>query len=116
MRIAWPDLLGYDIFISYAHTEASAYAAALEKQLEKADLKCFLDVEEAPAGTELESAITAALEKSRILVLVGTPSMPDRPWIRREIATFESRRANGNNYPHRRRSITARPYCNKLPP
>lgn len=99
MRIAWPDLLGYDIFISYAHTEASAYAAALEKQLEKADLKCFLDVEEAPAGTELESAITAALEKSRILVLVGTPSVPDRPWIRREIATFESRRVNGTIIP-----------------
>src|ERR1700690_3228089 len=99
MRLTWPALLGYDIFISYAHTEASLYAARLDEQLGAADLKCFLDINEAPTGTELEPALEAAIRKSRIFVLVATPSAPDRPWIQKEMDLFLGQKRKGTVVP-----------------
>ena len=86
MRIDWPDLLGYDVFISYARAEASAYVPQPRSQLAAADLKCFLDLDEVPGGfSPTTPTISRALSKSRIFVLVGTSSALSRPWVQREL-------------------------------
>jgi hypothetical protein len=66
----------YDVFISYSHSDAKAYAVNLKKQLGSLDFCCFIDEEESPAGSSLDPTLAKALRKSATLVLLATERAP----------------------------------------
>src|ERR1043166_5263812 len=78
----------YDIFISYSHRDAKAYAVNLKKQLNGLDFACFIDEEEAPPGSSLDPTLAKALRKSAVLVLLATENALSRPYIASEFEKF----------------------------
>lgn len=94
----------YTAFISYRHTEPdSRWAKWLHVQLEgyrvpkalrTADVasarlgRVFRDQEELAASSDLSREIVSALEDSRYLVVVCSPSTPASRWVDEEIAQF----------------------------
>ena len=76
----WFSLLGgYDFFISYSRSDASAYAKALAGELEESDFVVFLDRREVDIGEELGS-LTRAASRSRALVVVASPGVAASAW------------------------------------
>jgi hypothetical protein len=88
MKRLWTILFGYDIFLSYRRADAGLYAEALAEALQTEGLVCFLDREETVGGVELAPALTKALRRSRMLVAVLTPGVPQSEWIVKEIEAF----------------------------
>lgn len=78
----------YDVFISYSHRDAEDYAANLKQQLTALDFSCFIDEEEAPAGSSLDPTLVKALKKSAVLVLLATERALVRPYIISEFEKF----------------------------
>jgi hypothetical protein len=81
-------LRGYDVFVSYRRSEASAYAARLVSQLQTERLRCFLDTQESPAGADLTPTIRSALRCSRFMVIILSPGVTQSRWIGEELAYF----------------------------
>lgn len=88
LKRLWTFLFGYDIFLSYRRADAGQYAEALAEALQADGLACFLDREETVGGVELAPALTKALRRSRMLVAVLTPGVPESEWIAKEIEAF----------------------------
>jgi len=84
----WTFLFGYDIFLSYRRADAGQYAEALADALQGSGLTCFLDRDETVGGVQLEPALTKALQRSRMLVAILTPGVPESDWIAKEILAF----------------------------
>lgn len=84
----WAFVIGFDVFISYRRSEATAYAEELARQLNRNGLICFLDREETAAGAELTHALRSALRRSRAMVCVVTPGVADSHWIQQEVTQF----------------------------
>ena len=78
----------YDVFISYSHSDAKAYAENLKQQLSNLDFACFLDKEESPPGLSLGPTLEKALKKSAVLVLLATERALTRPYIELEFGRF----------------------------
>lgn len=81
-------LLGYDIFISYSHSDGLGYAMALENRLKAIDLVCFRDAREMPVRSRLDDAIDEALTRSQMLVVIGTEGAVSSAWVGHEVHTF----------------------------
>jgi WD40 repeat protein len=86
-------LFGYDIFISFAlgapPRGSRSYASDLARRLRERDYTVFFSEVEAPAGGQLDSALKAALRRSRILVVVANRGTLAEPrWVRVEVETF----------------------------
>jgi hypothetical protein len=81
-------LLGYDFFISYKRVESSQYAAALESRLFESDFACFLDENEAPAGSPLTRTVQHGLSRSRVMILLASPGAIASDWVGKEVETF----------------------------
>lgn len=108
------DILKYDAFISYRHSELDSFVAeTLHKQLENFKLprdvarnkifevehsetkpvktriqRVFRDKEELPLVTNLADPITEALENSEYLIVICSPRLIESMWCRKEIETF----------------------------
>jgi WD40 repeat protein len=82
----------YDVFISYARRDSSAYAVRLKEELEKVDFTCFLDQHELPAGDALNASLKRAVRRSARLVLLGTPGAAASEHVPRELEEFEKTR------------------------
>lgn len=78
----------YDIFISYSHRDAKQYAANLKKQLAGLDFTCFIDEEEAPPSVSLTPTLEKALDRSAVLVFLGTERALTRPYVAKEVERF----------------------------
>src|SRR5262245_7053594 len=89
-------IFGYDIFISYARSDASRYAAALKRDLEQRGFRCFLDKVDFPAGSELRAGLERDLARSQAAVVVASPAGRASQYVALEVATYRRRR------PHRR--------------
>ena len=81
-------LFGYDLFISYARFDASGYAQALADDLARLDYSSYLDREDLPGGEHLRGALTRALRRSKVLVLIGTRRALASPYIDLEVRSF----------------------------
>jgi len=90
LRFDWSFIVGYDFFISYRRSDASPYASGLARLLEKADFRCFLDDNEGVPGRPLTDRLRRALLRSRTLVVVASPELPQSPWVPQEIEIFGS--------------------------
>lgn len=88
--IRW--LAGYDFFISYVRSEASEFARNLELELRQKDYTCFFDQSEITAGEEFEQRIQKALNRSKVLLLVVSNQVSERPYVRFEVETFLNKR------------------------
>jgi WD40 repeat protein len=78
----------YDMFLSYPRADAMAYAAQLREDLRKLDYECFLDQDEAPAGASLSATLRRAIDRSAVLVIVGSRAASRSPYVAQEIARF----------------------------
>ena len=100
-----PDVLHYDAFISYRHTDLDKFVAEnLHKQLEAycmpADVakkrqgmknkieRVFRDKEELPLTSNLNDPIMLALHNSDWLIVICSPRLRESVWCKKEIETF----------------------------
>lgn len=92
-------LFGYDIFLSFALGSlprgTQSYASELARQLRDRDFTVFFCEVEAPAGEELDSALLAALNKSKMLVVISNRGALENPRkIREEVERYRKLRPN----------------------
>jgi len=88
-------LFGDDVFISYSRRDGANYAAALANELSKRErggFSCFLDQWGASAANELSGPVVRALNRSSVLVLIGTPGAAESTMVREEVRRFSSKR------------------------
>jgi WD40 repeat protein len=85
--------LGYDVFLSYTHRDARDYTLRFQHELETGHgFVCFRDASELAAGDELDDRIKAALGRTRMLVIVGSPESRNSSYIGKEIDAFDARK------------------------
>lgn len=83
---------GYDIFISYRHSEATkAYATELERRLEAGGMMVFRDESEEEAGVPLEVFVKRACS-ARTLVVLAAPGIFGSENVRAELTGYLQRR------------------------
>jgi hypothetical protein len=92
IRMDWTRLFGFDIFLSYAHRDASHYALSLERELMRADLQCFRDDTNLPKGAALTKTVTDAIARSRALVVVLSEASFRSEWVGKEVRYAVSRK------------------------
>lgn len=80
----------YDIFLSYSRADAARYATSLRDDLAKLDYSCFLDADEAPAGASLSTTLQKALNRSAVLVVVGSHAATQSHYVGQEVAHFST--------------------------
>jgi WD40 repeat protein len=80
---------GYDVFVSYAHLDATAYVEKLVVQLSQRRLACFVDQYVAHVSAEIPTDILEALSLSSMLVVVGTPAAVSSVAILEEVRSFK---------------------------
>ncbi len=87
-------LFGDDVFISYSRRDGANYAAALANELSRSEhgFSCFLDQWGASAASELSAPVVRALDRSAVLVLVGTPGAAESAMVREEVRRFSQPR------------------------
>src|SRR5262245_2686857 len=83
-------IFGDDIFISYSRRDGANYAAALASELSKPgrDFSCFLDQWGASAANELSKPVVQALQRSSVLVLIGTTGATQSKFVQQEVECF----------------------------
>lgn len=93
----------YDAFISYRHLPADKAAAErLQQLLERhkgsdgKPLRIFRDQSELPTSGDLGSDIRKAVEESRFLVVIASPSYRESKWCMAELDYFRSLHGNTN--------------------
>lgn len=79
---------GDDIFVSYARHD-SDYALTLADELTKRNISCFLDQWGTPPGEELPRELVDKLNKSEMLVIVGTSRAAASNNVMREVLEFK---------------------------
>ena len=90
-------LFGYDIFISFAlgppPRGTHSYASDLARRLRELDYTVFFSEDQAPVGSQLDSALRKALLRSHALVVVANRDMLEDPrWVRTEVEEFRKAR------------------------
>ena len=89
-------LFGFDFFISYAWADARYYAAELAECLERdingKKFSCFLDTVDFAKGDDWKEAARQALERTSILILVGSPESLTSEPVLREVQFFTERK------------------------
>lgn len=95
--------LMYDAFISYRHLPGDMMVAEkLQTMLEKLKIKggkkitVFRDKSDLPTSGDLGSDIQEALEHSRFLIVVCSPSYQDSKWCMAELQHFRQLHGNTN--------------------
>ena len=90
-RKRWRDrLLGFDVFISYAHHDGGAYARALHETLQRAWVRACLDERNLSPGDPLDGALGEAIRASRMLVVVDSPLARKSAYVGQEIELAQS--------------------------
>jgi hypothetical protein len=92
-------LFGYDVFISFAlgppPRGTHSYASDLARCLRECDFTVFFSEDVAAPGEQLDSTLLKALLSSQTLVVVANRATMQEPrWVRTEVETFRSRRAD----------------------
>ncbi len=79
---------GDDIFVSYARND-SDYALALADELTKRGLACFVDQWGTPSGLELPKELVERLQRSTMLVIIGTQQAGASENVMNEVLEFK---------------------------
>uniref|UniRef100_A0A1J3EZV1 ADP-ribosyl cyclase/cyclic ADP-ribose hydrolase n=1 Tax=Noccaea caerulescens TaxID=107243 RepID=A0A1J3EZV1_NOCCA len=89
--------LKYDVFISFRGPDSrDNFVSHLYDDLRRAGTETFIDSEKLEAGEEIEPALSDAIERSRISVVVLTKEYASSKWCLRELAKImECRRTRG---------------------
>lgn len=82
---------GCDVFISYATADLAA-ARQVATALHAAGIRHWLAPERIGIGESFLTAIDAALQQSRVLVLILSSASVRSPWVRREVTDSVSQR------------------------
>ncbi len=95
----------YDAFLSYRHLPADkAIAIRLQQLLERhkkpdgTPLRIFRDQSELPTSEDLGSDIRRAVEQSRYLIVIASPSYQQSKWCMAELQYFRSLHSNTNRH------------------
>ena len=86
--------VGDDIFVSYSRADGGRYATILASELTKRKFFCRLDAYDTQPGREIPKSLRKALDRSFLLVVVGTPRAAESDHVTQEIAAFCSLRRN----------------------
>lgn len=81
-------LFGEDLFISYSRSDATAYAASLASELTSGGFSCFLDQWGTEPGQKIPPRVLRSLDRSSMLVLVGSPEAARSEAVEREVRRF----------------------------
>lgn len=81
-------LFGHDVFISYARTDSTTYAAKLAGELTAREFFCRLDQWGARPGRKVPPDLLAAVRRSSMLVVVGSVSSANSSAMETEIREF----------------------------
>lgn len=81
-------LFGFDFFLSYATSDAAAYASALAEQLRKRRFRVYFDRAEFGAGPGFKTRLTRDLRASSVLLLLATQAARKSPHVRFEVEAF----------------------------
>lgn len=81
-------LFGYDIFISYSRIDALVYAAGLANELTKLGFWCYLDQFETVPGEDLPTSLRKSIQRSTMLVIVGTEGGIVSVSVAKEVESF----------------------------
>jgi TIR domain len=84
-------LFAYDFFIAYAWADARDYAIALTQQLRKQGFECFLDSKEYARGDDWRIVGRRALQKTKTLLLLGSPGAVNSNAVLLEVEAFETK-------------------------
>lgn len=89
--------LKYDVFISFRGPDSrDGFVSHLYDDLCREGTETFIDSEKLYAGEEIKTALTDAIERSRISVVVFTKEYASSKWCLRELAKImECRRSRG---------------------
>ncbi|XP_010419803.1 PREDICTED: TMV resistance protein N-like [Camelina sativa] len=90
-------LLKYDVFISFRGPDAREnFVSHLYDDLLREGIETFIDSVKLEAGDEIQPALSDAIEKSRISVVIFTKEYASSKWCLRELAKImECRRTQG---------------------
>lgn len=83
----------FDLFISHSHSDAG-FALDLQRWLEKAGLRGWLDVQQFSAGSFLATGLQAAIGRCRGALLIATPEALAKGWVVAEYNAAMDERAN----------------------
>lgn len=94
--------LRYDAFLSYSHALDGRLAPAVQRGLHRLArrwyrahaLRVFRDKTSLAASPDLWGEIERALEQSRYLILLASPTAAASPWVRRETEWWRSHRSS----------------------
>ncbi len=89
-------LFGFDFFISYAWADGRDYAVELAERLEAGvggnQFTCFLDSDDYLKGDDWKEAGQESLERTTILILIGSPEALKSAAVLREVQVFTARK------------------------
>lgn len=74
----------FDVFLSYAHSDAPL-AAGLKASLEARGVRCWFDAQQLVAGADWRTEIGRGLAASKAVVFLATPKSVASPWCRKEL-------------------------------
>ena len=78
--------LNHEVFISYSSKNAE-YANAVHEKLEKAGIKCWIDVNNIRTSENFAQEIIDGLNKAKVVVLIYSKDADDSKYVYREIET-----------------------------
>ncbi|HXM56110.1 MAG TPA: toll/interleukin-1 receptor domain-containing protein, partial [Candidatus Dormibacteraeota bacterium] len=81
---------GFDVFVSYAHTDG-AWVRTLAENLERAGLHVFFDEWEIGPGDVVVHRLDEALRITRNGIVVVSPASMVSPWVAEEYAAMVAR-------------------------
>jgi WD40 repeat protein len=87
-RRAMDAVFGYDLFISYAWRDGTAYAVALTRRLETRGFEVFLDRDDYASGDDWKQVGAWTLRRTGQLILVGSAGALASAPVAREVTIF----------------------------
>lgn len=76
-----PVTTGGQVFISYARKDGSELATAVDRELQRAGFRSFIDVREIPGGARVQSEIVSAIRQSTLVVYVDSDLGARSRWV-----------------------------------
>jgi hypothetical protein len=89
----WLDRVsGYDVFVSFAHSDGIDFAQAIASKARSQGLTVFLDKEGIRDGEDISGRIERGLERARLLLVVATPGAVKSKEVHKERELFQKRK------------------------
>ena len=77
----------FDFFISYATENSYEIIVPLAREMKKAGITYFLDLEQIQCGESLHDRLSFGITKSKYVLAIITENSIKKPWVRAELHT-----------------------------